>query len=168
MKRIANSTWAEIRTAYASGIGLRELARNMGIPAGTVLARSKREGWTQQIAAAKLIERPQLARELVKPDAIGAITVTQSVARTMAERGQRHVERMAGITERGVEHVETMEPDAMLSRIDEIEKLDRVARRTFGIADNAQQQPINVLVNIGPAFDGDIAQYLLPTDRGGQ
>jgi hypothetical protein len=40
------------KTAYAAGIGLRELARNMEIPAGTVLARAKREGWTQQIAAA--------------------------------------------------------------------------------------------------------------------
>ena len=53
MNRIAATTWAEIRTAYASGIGLRQLARNMGIPAGTVLARSKREGWTRQIAKAK-------------------------------------------------------------------------------------------------------------------
>ena len=42
----------------------------MNIPAGTVLARSKREGWTQQIAQAKLIDRPELARELAKPDAI--------------------------------------------------------------------------------------------------
>jgi len=41
--------------------GLREIARNMGIPAGTVLARSKREGWTQQIAQAKLTERPEFA-----------------------------------------------------------------------------------------------------------
>ena len=64
MNRISASNWAEIRTAYAGGIGLRELARNMGIPAGTVLARSKREGWTQQIAQAKPIERPELAREL--------------------------------------------------------------------------------------------------------
>src|SRR6476661_5475329 len=64
MRPISASTWAEIRTAYASGIGLREIARNMGIPAGTVLARSKREGWTQQIAQAKLIERPELARDL--------------------------------------------------------------------------------------------------------
>ena len=29
MRRISASTWAEIRTAYASGIGLREIARNM-------------------------------------------------------------------------------------------------------------------------------------------
>jgi hypothetical protein len=42
-----------MKTAYASGIGLRELARNMGIPEGTVLARSQREGWTRQIQIAK-------------------------------------------------------------------------------------------------------------------
>jgi len=47
MKRIPESTWAEIRTAYASGISLREIARNMNIPEGTVLARAKREGWSR-------------------------------------------------------------------------------------------------------------------------
>src|SRR4030095_1557826 len=74
MRRISKETWEQIKTAYAAGIGLRELARNMEIPAGTVLARAKREGWTQQIAAAKLIERPHLAREIAKPHAINAIT----------------------------------------------------------------------------------------------
>ena len=100
MNRISASTWAEIRTAYAGGIGLREIARNMGIPAGTVLARSKREGWTQQIAQAKLIERPELARDLAKPDAINAITTMQSAALTMQQRAQRYAERMAGMRER--------------------------------------------------------------------
>jgi hypothetical protein len=38
---IPKSTWAEIRTAFASGIGLREIARHMGIAEGTVLATSK-------------------------------------------------------------------------------------------------------------------------------
>ena len=53
MKRfITNATWAEIRTAYASGIGLREIARNVNIPEGTVLARAKREGWTREIQKA--------------------------------------------------------------------------------------------------------------------
>jgi hypothetical protein len=41
---IANTTWAEIRTTCASGIGLREIARNTGIPAGTILSRAKRDG----------------------------------------------------------------------------------------------------------------------------
>jgi len=42
---ITKATWAEIRTAYASGLGLREMARNMDIPAGTILSRAKREAW---------------------------------------------------------------------------------------------------------------------------
>jgi DNA-binding NarL/FixJ family response regulator len=43
MKRIASQTWQQIKTAYASGIGLREIARNMNVSQGTVLARVKRE-----------------------------------------------------------------------------------------------------------------------------
>src|SRR6476469_300624 len=97
--RVSSERWEQIKTAYASGIGLREIARNMGIPEGTVLARAKREGWTQQIATAKLARRPALARDLAKPDAINAITPMQSVAATMQQRGQRYTERIAGVTE---------------------------------------------------------------------
>lgn len=37
----------------------REIARNIGLPAGTVLATAKREGWTQQIREAKQMCDPQ-------------------------------------------------------------------------------------------------------------
>jgi len=131
MRRISASTWVEIRTAYASGLGLREVARNMNIPAGTVLARSKREGWTQQIAQAKLIEQPELARELAKPDAINAITPMQSAALTMRERAERHVARMAGITDRVLPHLETMKPAEILNSARNLERLDFVARRNY-------------------------------------
>jgi len=43
-RKITNEIWMQIETAYASGIGLRELALNVGIPEGTVLSRAKREG----------------------------------------------------------------------------------------------------------------------------
>lgn len=43
-RKITNQTWEQVETAYASGIGLREIARNMNIPEGTVLAHAKREG----------------------------------------------------------------------------------------------------------------------------
>ena len=42
-RQISVGTWEQIKPAFASGIGLRELARNMGIPEGTVLARASRE-----------------------------------------------------------------------------------------------------------------------------
>lgn len=54
-RTITNEIWEQIKTAYASGLGLREITRNTGIPEGTVLARAKREGWTQQIQNAKTL-----------------------------------------------------------------------------------------------------------------
>jgi len=122
LNRLPNSTWAELRTAHASGIGLRELARNAGIPAGTVLARARREGWTARVQAART-----LAREAPPVD------VGHAAAASMAERGQRHLQRVAGIVERTLPAVEAMEPDGILDRIEDIDRLDKVARRTFGL-----------------------------------
>ena len=50
--RISSERWEQIKTAYVSGIGLREIARKMNIPEGTVLAHAQRHGWTQQIQVA--------------------------------------------------------------------------------------------------------------------
>ena len=137
-RTISNAIWAEIRTAYASGIGLREIARNMGIPEGTVLARAQREGWTREIQNAKALAK----REHSAP----AVTATEAVAITMQQRGERHLGRMANIMEKTVPHVEAMQPGTILDRIDDVETLDKVARRTFGISDDAPST--NVAVNI--------------------
>ena len=85
-RAIAKSTWAEIKTAYASGIGLREIARTMGIPEGAVLAHAKREGWTRQIQSAKTLAK--------REDTLNA-TPVEAVAMSIQKRGERHVERMA-------------------------------------------------------------------------
>ena len=135
---IPKSTWAEIRTAYASGIGLRELSRNMGIAEGTVLSRANREGWTREIENAKALAK----REEVSP----VVTPVQAVALSMQQRGERHLGRMANIVEKTVPHVEAMEPGAILDRIDDVETLDKIGRRTFGISDDAPST--NVAVNI--------------------
>jgi len=136
---IAKSTWAEIRTAYASGIGLREIARNMNIPEGTVLARAKREGWTREIQNAKALAECE--------NSALAVTPVEAVAATLAERGQRHLKRMAGVSEKAVDHIETMDGPEILNTVDRIEKLDKVARRTFGISDDGSHAE-NIAVNI--------------------
>ena len=100
----------------------------MGIPEGTVLARAKREGWTREIQNAKALVK--------REDSALAVTPVEAVAATLAERGQRHLKRMAGVSERGVDHIETMDGPELLNSVDEIEKLDKVARRTFGLNDN--------------------------------
>ena len=122
LNRLPSSTWAELRTAHASGIGLRELARNAGIPAGTVLARAKREGWTARVVSARTLARQA-----------PPVNVGDAAAATMAERGQRHLQRVAGIVERTLPAVEAMEPDGILDRIEDIDRLDKVARRAFGL-----------------------------------
>ena len=126
-RTISADTWKPVQTAYASGIGLREIARNMQLPEGSVLARAKREGWTQQIQRAKREAQPA-------PDSL-SITPMESAAVTMQQRGQRHVERIAGVTERVLPHLEEMEPAAVLDGIHEIEKFDRMARRNYGLSD---------------------------------
>jgi hypothetical protein len=148
--RLPADTWRQIKAAYAAGIGLREIARNMNVPEGTVLARAKRECWTQQIAAAKIASQPQLAKEIVKADAINAITPMQSIAAVMQERGERYRERVAGVSERVVGHVESMDPDEILTRSAQFEKIDTIARRTFGLNEAPPSQgalTLSVLTN---------------------
>jgi hypothetical protein len=71
----------------------------------------------------------------------------QSAAMTMQQRGERHVSRMAGVVERGTGHVAAMDGGGILDRIDEVEKLDKVARRTFGL-DETGYGGNNLLVNV--------------------
>ena len=96
-RKIINETWEQIKVAYVSGIGLREIARKMNIPEGTVLARAKREGWTREIQNAKALAK--------REDASPAVTPVQAVAASMRQRGERHLERMAAVSERGVDHL---------------------------------------------------------------
>jgi hypothetical protein len=147
---ISTEIWQQIKAGYAAGIGLREIARKMNVPEGTVLARAKREGWTQQIAAAKIARQPQLAKEIVRAGAINAITPMQSIAAVMQERGERYRERVAGVSERVVGHIEAMCPDEILTRTAQFEKIDTIARRTFGLNDAASGQgclSLNILTN---------------------
>ena len=69
--RISSERWEQIKVAYVSGIGLREIARKMNIPEGTVLAHAKRHGWTQQI-------------EVATQQQSDAITPVQSVPQSIA------------------------------------------------------------------------------------
>ena len=78
--RISLDVWEQIKTAYAAGIGLREIARKMNISEGSVLSHAKRHGWTQQIQVAT---RQQ-------SDAITPVqSVPQSLAAILGERKHR-------------------------------------------------------------------------------
>jgi hypothetical protein len=83
-RKITGETWEQIKTGYAAGINLREIARKMKIPEGTVLAHAKRHGWTQQIQVA--------TRDLavMQSDAIAPVQpVPQTLAAILNERKER-------------------------------------------------------------------------------
>src|SRR6266496_6013112 len=105
-RKIPTETWEQIKTAHASGIPLREIARNMGISEGTVLSRAKRESLSGKIQSARTLAK--------REDAPLAVTPVEAVAMSMQQRGERHIERMAGVSERGVDHIETMDGPEIL------------------------------------------------------
>jgi hypothetical protein len=68
----------------------------------------------------------------------------------MQQRGERHVARMAGVSERGVDHVEKMDGGAILDCIDDVDTLDKIGRRTFKLDDNSSAGGIDVsILSIG-------------------
>src|SRR5438045_7049215 len=98
-RKIANETWEQIKTAYVAGINLREIARKMNIPEGTVLAHAKRHGWTQQIQIA--------TREVgvMQSDTITPVqSVPQSLAAILAERRERTKLGLSKYTAEAAEH----------------------------------------------------------------
>ena len=101
----------------------------MGVPAGTILSRAKREGWTREINSAKALSKREDA---------SVVTPLEAVAMTMQQRGERHVERVSRIVEKTLPHVEAMEPGAILDRIHDVDKLDRIGRRTYKLDDIQQ------------------------------
>ena len=111
----------------------------MNIPEGTVLAHAKREGWTRQIESSKALAK--------RDDGPFGVTAVEAVAMSMQQRGERHIERMAGVSERGVDHIETMDGPEILNSVDQIEKLDKLSRRTFGLENNpyGEHFTLNVL-----------------------
>jgi len=98
-RKITNETCEQIKTAYVAGIGLRELARKMNIPEGTVLAHAKRHGWTQQIQIATR------EVEVMQSDAITPVqSVPQSIASILNERKERTKLGLSKYTAEAAEH----------------------------------------------------------------
>jgi hypothetical protein len=94
-RKITNETWEQIFTAYASGVGLREIARKMNIPEVTVLQHAHRHRWTQQIKNATG-QVHTASSNVIAPLSSDAITpvqsvqsVPQSVAAILNERKER-------------------------------------------------------------------------------
>jgi hypothetical protein len=61
------------------------------------------------------------------------VSATDAAALSLRDRAERHVERMAGITDKVLPHLETMEPAEILRSARNLERFDFVARRNYGL-----------------------------------
>jgi hypothetical protein len=86
---------------------------------------------------------------LAKRDTSTAVTPFEAVSATMQQRGERHVGRMANIVEKTLPHVEGMAPGEILNRVDDVETLDKIGRRTFKLDDKPVVGTTFQLLQIG-------------------
>jgi hypothetical protein len=71
----------------------------------------------------------------------------QSAALTMQARAERHVQRMAGITDKVLPHLESMEPAEILDSARNLERFDFMARRNFRLENQTGDNgPLNLSV----------------------
>ncbi len=137
-----DSVWIELKAAYFAGGEIRALARGADIPEGTALARAKRENWSSDRGKA----REAASRDFAKAD------VSKAIALDREERRRRHLSRMEEITERIGTHVEDLPSDVALNRIGQLDRFDRLTRRTLGLEDGSSPAPlinVNLLSEIG-------------------
>ncbi len=113
---------------------------------GTILARAKREGWTQLKREALALMRGPMGGE--------QRDITQSIAIDSAERGKRHIERMAGLCDALGTHAAAMTPGALFENVSKLSTLDLLARRSFGLESATGTQTVNILVEGDGGFDG--------------
>lgn len=84
-KRISSTTWDQIKIARAAGASYGELAERTGISKGTILAHAHRNGWTKDVALARL-----------KGDNTPATpNITDAIAAILHERGQETKMKMS-------------------------------------------------------------------------
>ena len=63
----------------------------------------------------------------------------------MQARAERHIARMAGITDKVLPHLESMQPAEILNAARNVERFDYVARRNYGVEN---QPPQGGLINL--------------------
>jgi hypothetical protein len=161
--RISPERWDQIKVAHVSGIGLREIARKMHIPQGTVLAHAKRHGWTQQIQVAT---RQQ-------SDAITPVqSVPQSIAAILSERKERtRLALSKYVAETAEEAAEHRDKLGIAAKVKDVASV----HRTLFPEENQREPILNLAVLTGefisplvkPVFDAQTGEDVV-SDPGGR
>lgn len=144
--------WPSIRTLYAQGRTLEELATDTGISINTLKARSAREGWAVKVASVAEDKRARAVAVAIQAGQMQpyATSGADLVANALAEMGSDT--KLAGmeyaklVTEHARDRART-EPEKALERSDKVKS----ALQSAAIAGSWQQQgvQVGVQVNVG-------------------
>jgi hypothetical protein len=147
-RKITNETWEQIKTGYAAGIGLREVARKMGIAEGTILSHAKRHGWRQQIQAATQ-ELTVMQSDAITPmQSVQSVqSVPQSLAAILAERKERTRLGLSKYTAEAAEQA-AVHPDK-LEIAGKVKDVADVHKTLWPPEHNQREQILNLAVLIG-------------------
>lgn len=160
MSIITAPDWSQLRAAYLAGAGLRSLARRTGIPEGTVLARAKREGWSQQ-------KREALSRAGIADGQERHGSQSIAIADEAADRAQRHLSRMGGLIETLGHHAETLAPGMLFEQVTKLDTFDRMARRNFGLDDGQKSGArVTVLTDGATGFEVEFPVFEVEEGEG--
>jgi hypothetical protein len=125
--------WGLVRGMAVSGIPLREIARQLGIPAGTVLWHSKNEGWgiaqkfghdphPSRVSCSRKAQL-KLAADQTAQAANGASLYTKNIR-------VRHA--ISSALQKVAQHLESLPTDELFARCKELEAITRSADKLFG------------------------------------
>ena len=127
----------QLQEAYRKGQGLKKLCEDNNLDELSILRQAKLENWGKPNIKKSTNTSPTLSED-TKPK------------RTPIEKGHSYAERLTVLLERTLQHLEENsedDPQIILDAIDQIEKLDRVARRSYGL-DKEQTGGPTLNVNI--------------------
>ena len=139
----------KLQGAYVSGKGLKALCTKHNLDYNSVLRRAKLENWTVPTKKPTIVKQKKAADK-----------------KDLLVRGHDYSSRMADLIENTLEHLETLAPQDVLQSVDEVEKLDRIARRSFGLDDEVKGGPtlnVNILAQGIAAFAQVTSPELLPS-----
>src|SRR5438874_8378885 len=117
----------------------------------TALVMASVERWSGRATISSGCSTPRHIRPVTRDSYQERQLYSEGLKMRVQERGERYRERVAGVSEKVVDHWESMEADEILSRSSQVEKIDTVARRTFGLDDTASG---NGAVNLNVLWGG--------------
>lgn len=134
--------WNSLKTAYAAGVGLREMARATGISENTVLARAANEGWTQQVEAAKALVTVKVDEQ---SKAIGG---TSAVINALQKYGDKTKLRLAKGISKGSLAVSKMSGEVIVEKAGNVKCLVDGASKLHGWGQDGEKSGALVNINL--------------------